>query len=135
MPLSIELTGELETRLREEAEREGVQADAWALDALQQRLAKPNGDAASLSEQETQLLRQINEGLPAATWQRYHELLEKRRPQTLSANEQQELIGIFDQIEVADAWRTESLVELSRLRGVPLQELMQQLGIQTPDDV
>lgn len=135
MPLSIELTGELETRLREEAERDGVQADVWALGALQQRLARPNGDAVRLSERETHLLQQINEGLPDSTWQRYHDLLEKRRAETLSSAEQQELIAISDQIEAADARRAENLAELSRLRGVPLRELIQQLGITAPDHV
>jgi predicted ATPase len=77
------------------------------------------------------LLQQINQGLPQETWQRYHELIDKRRAESLTPDEHATLIALSDQIEELNARRVGYLVELARLRQTPLEALMQQLGIQT----
>jgi hypothetical protein len=74
-------------------------------------------------------LQEINVGLPGETWQRYRELIQRRRGETLTASEQAELISISDQIEELDARRAERLVELARTRNTSLAALMEQLGI------
>jgi hypothetical protein len=85
-----------------------------------------------LSPQEATLLQKINQGLPEALLQRYGELTEKLRAETISVLEQQALHQLIDQIELADAERLQYLIELAQLRGVSLDELMAQLGISTP---
>lgn len=88
--------------------------------------------APHLSPQEATLLQKINQGLPEASLQRYGELTEKLRAESISIAERQELHRLIDQIELADAERLQHLIELAQLRGVSLDELMDQLGIQPP---
>jgi hypothetical protein len=58
----------------------------------------------------------LNQGLPPEMWQRYHELLVKRRTETLTPDEQAALIALSDHIEALNARRMARLVELVRLR-------------------
>lgn len=62
-------------------------------------------------------------------WQHYNELIAKHRAETLSAEEQTELIQISGGIEQANAERMAHLAELARLRHAPLENLMRELGI------
>ena len=88
--------------------------------------------AAGLSQEETLLLRQINRGLPARVQRRFDELSARRRDVTLSVEEQREFLQLVNRIEKADARRVEWLGELAVLRGQPLREVMQELGIGNP---
>lgn len=85
--------------------------------------------AVVLSEREAELLSQIYQGLPAAMQQRLNELIEKRQAYTITETELQELLTLTDQVELFDAARLERLIELAHLRQVPLQQLIQQLGL------
>jgi hypothetical protein len=123
MTLTIDLQPDLERLLRAEAARLGLEPQAYVLRAVRERLGAPaNGD-------ETDLIQRINAGLPAATWRRYHELAAKRQAETLSPAEQQELIGLSDRIEQANAQRMRSLSDLARLRGTTLEQLLSEFGI------
>ncbi len=82
-----------------------------------------------LSEREAELLNQIYQGLPAAMQQRLNELIKKRQAYTITETELQELVALTDQVELFDAARLERLIELAHLRSVPLQQLIQQLGL------
>jgi len=95
--------------------------------SLRARRVAPN-----LPLQETELLEKINQGLPAALWSRYHELIAKRRAETIASNEQAELLSLTDEVETLHAQRIEQLAELARLRGISLAALMEQLGVQAP---
>ena len=95
--------------------------------ALQARRKAP-----SLSQEETALLMRINSGLPAEVRRRYQELIDKRREERLTQNEYEELLRLTDTAEKRQAERLEAMVELARLRNVPLPELMQTLGIKQP---
>ncbi len=75
------------------------------------------------------MLEKISDGLPADLWRRYHELKEKRDDVTLTPQEYSELIRLSDAIEEWNVRRLQWVAELSRLRGVPFQELVQQLGL------
>lgn len=88
-----------------------------------------------LSETESTLLQQVNLGLSQEEWGHYRELIAKRRAETLTHDEQEELIALSDRIEEANARRMESLVKLARLRETPLEVLMEQLGIKAPSHV
>jgi hypothetical protein len=81
---------------------------------------------------ESDLLKEINLGVSTDTWDEYHTLIAKRQAQTLTDDEQQQLIGISDRLEVANVRRMKALIELSDLRGQPLSTVMQELGITSP---
>lgn len=88
-----------------------------------------------LSEDETGLLLQINEGVPEEIHQHYRALVMKRDAEMLTAKESEELLGLSDRIEVLAAVRAGALVQLANLRQVPLMQLMDDLEIQTPSYV
>jgi hypothetical protein len=90
-------------------------------------------EAPHLSQSETRLLLQINQGFPAQTQRRFDELVAKRQAETITPEELQELIQITDQIEQRDAQRLVALVELTQLRGTSLDALMATLGIAPPE--
>jgi hypothetical protein len=85
--------------------------------------------APSLPEDETELLQQINRGLPADLRQRYDALNAKLHDDTITPQEHEELLVLIDRIELADAERMQHLIALARLRGVSVDTLMEQLGI------
>ena len=88
-----------------------------------------------LSEDETRLLLQINEGVPEEIHQQYRALVGKRDAEMLTAEESEELLALSDRIEVLAAVRAGALVQLANLRQVPLMQLMDDLEIQTPSYV
>ena len=81
---------------------------------------------------EADLLQRINQGLPQETWQRYIELVARRRAETLTPDEHVALVALGDQIEEANARRIEYLVELATLRHTTLEALMRELSISGP---
>jgi len=86
----------------------------------------------SLPRNETELLLKINQGLPLDTQKRYDELVAKRKAETLTPDEHQELLRLIDQIEKSDAERVKYMVDLAHLRGTSLTALMEDLGIRPP---
>ena len=78
------------------------------------------------------MLLQINQGIPTDLHQHYHRLIEKRDTETLTPAEYEELLHLSDRIELLTAQRVDALVKLSTLRQVPLLQLMDDLGIQSP---
>ena len=85
--------------------------------------------APSLPKDETELLQQINCGLPADIRQRYNALNAKLHDETITPQEHEELLTLIDRIELADAERMQRLVALAQIRGVSVDTLMEQLGI------
>lgn len=88
--------------------------------------------APSLPTQESTLLRKIGQGLSGTIQKRYDILQGKLLAEEINAEEHQELLGLIDRVEKADADRLQSLIELSQLRQVSLDTVMNQLGIQQP---
>lgn len=88
--------------------------------------------AARLHQSESALLKQIDQSIPDVAQQRYVELSAKLRDQTITPDEHQEFLALIDIVEQADADRLQHLVELSRLRQVSLNDLMNHLGIHPP---
>jgi hypothetical protein len=83
----------------------------------------------SLSDGETALLLSINQSLPSEIRHRYEDLVAKRETMSLTSDEQAELVRLSDQLEADHARRMEKLLELARLRQVPVESLIQELGI------
>jgi hypothetical protein len=89
--------------------------------------------APHLTADESALLARINQGLPAEDRARMRALIEKRDDETITAEEWLELASLTDRLELLHADRLAALAELAKLRGVTLDEVMSQLGIQFPD--
>lgn len=130
--ITLELTPELEQQLRDEAAKQGLDPSHYIVNALKERLHLPLRDVSRLSKAEANLLQNINLGLPSEMWERYHDLIAKRRAETLTTEERATLIEISDQIEQANARRIQYLIELASLRGTSLKTVMQDLGIEAP---
>lgn len=90
--------------------------------------------APRLPPAEADLLVRINKDLPAETRARCEVLRGKLEEGTLDEDEQAELIGLSDEIELFGAERIRCLVELAKLRGKKLGALMKELGIEGPPD-
>jgi hypothetical protein len=107
--------------------------DELDLDRLVERILmlKAKRKAPALPVSETELLQQIDRGIPTELYQQYRYLVTKRDAQTLTDKEYELLLELSDRIEVLAAERTGLLVKLAQLRQVPLIQLMDDLGIQT----
>ncbi|MCB0582475.1 MAG: hypothetical protein KDD10_24565 [Phaeodactylibacter sp.] len=108
------------------AQLEGKELDDFIQQVLSIRVRRKAGH---LEERESELLEMINEGLPAETQERFLELDEKRRAETLTEEEHAELIDITAVMEAKNVQRVKHLSELALLRKVGLRALMEQLGI------
>ncbi len=131
--LTLEITPDLESALRREAEKQGLDTQGFILSTLREQLASMGRiTAPRLPAREAELLREINRGLSSDKWHRYSALKEKRRAGTLTAEEQTELIGLSDRLEELNVRRMECVVELARLRKKSVDALMDDLGIKSP---
>ncbi len=72
---------------------------------------------------------EINRSLSQIQWERYDHLVGKRRAETLTAEEIDELIALSDQVETVNVRRIEYLAELARLRSTTVSALITELGI------
>jgi hypothetical protein len=100
--------------------------DAFLEKALALRKRLP---ARRLSPRASRLIERINRGLDSELCERYEELSRKRKRKTLTADEHRELLQLTHEVETRDAERAEALLELSRLRRVPIRVLMRDMGI------
>jgi hypothetical protein len=75
------------------------------------------------------LLQRINRGIPADIQRRYSELIARRQADRLTPEEHHELLRLTEQAERLDAERAADLAALAGLRGVPLAELLDDLGL------
>lgn len=82
---------------------------------------------------ETTLLREINRSIPPELHDRYAALADKRDNETLTEAEHSELLDIGNQIEWFGVKRLEAMAQLAEIRQVPLLQLMDDLGLQSPE--
>ncbi len=100
---------------------------------MKQRLgpeAQSNTAKGRLTQAEADLLLKINQCLERFDWERYDRLIEKRQAETLTPDEHATLIALSDQLEAANADRTQHLAELARVRRISLPALMAELGLE-----
>ena len=105
------------------------------LDHLVARLQvlRRKSKAPRLSVKESELLRQINQGVPVELQQRHAALRKKLRRAKLTVSERRELLTLTKQMEQFDVERLRQLAELAELRGLSLSDLMRQLGLKPPE--
>lgn len=132
MTITLELPTEFEAQIREEAEKADLDTQAYIVEALREHLRQTQIRPPHLPKTESELLQRINLGLSQADWQRYHDLIARRRAETLTPEEQKELIAFSDRIEEANARRMAHLVDLARSRQTSLETVMEELGIEAP---
>ncbi len=85
--------------------------------------------APHLSKNETKLLEMINYHRPAEAQARFDRLISRRRANKLSQEERTELVAMTHESEMQAAERVRAVAELARLRGIPFDEMLHQLGI------
>lgn len=89
------------------------------------------------TKQEQKFLRTIRENsqLPPKKQRRFNQLRRKLQNETISEREYEELLSLWQEVERRNVERLRALIELAKLRGVSVQELMRQLGIGENTDV
>lgn len=128
----LEVAPELENQIKQAAAKAGLSPDAYILESVRQRLQPTKHLPSSitrLSLREATLLQKINESLSQMDWQRYRELIGKRQDETLTPDEQVELIARSDYLEEANVKRIEYLAQLATLRKTTVPALMNELGL------
>jgi hypothetical protein len=128
MALTVLVRPEAEEWLQEEAAREGVSKEAVAARLLENQWAtarRSPGEDASDSE----LLLQINAGLPLDFVERYRNLRDLLEAEALTENERQEFIRMNQRAEQLNVERMTALSFLAQRRGVTLPEIMKTLGV------
>ncbi len=108
------------------AKREGVAPRDYVETVLARHFHR---QAVTLPAKEAELLQQINIGLPEEAWRCYHLLREKLEDESLTSEEQAELIGITDRLEAANVKRIEALIKLAEMRNTTLDALMDELDL------
>ena len=128
MTIHLNVTSEMEQKLRKVAGQMGLTPDTYIVRLLQKDLQSQT-ESMRLSPEESKLLKQINTSLSAIEWERYRILLAKRNAEELVAQEQVELVALSDKIEEANARRMKAVSELARLRKTSVPALMESLGL------
>ena len=126
MTVVLDLLPEMESKMREVAQAEGLDVPTLARETMAARLREYDPSRALT---ESELLERINRGFPEAFWDRYRLLIARRRVETMTPEEQQEAIGMSDQLE---AWRVERLqylIKLAEMRHTSVESLMQKMGL------
>ena len=113
MPTTITLTGKLEDLFQSAAQREGIPVEVLAARRFE----------------ESELLWRIRIAAPEEETREFHRLLRRQKSGTLTQPEHETLLGLIEARELQAAQRMEDLGALARLRGLPVRELMNKLGI------
>ena len=132
MAITIEIEPELENQIRQAASKAGLAPEVFILESIKERLHQTHhrqSNVKHLPQIEANLLQKINQSLSQIEWLQYRELIARRQAETLTPDEQTELIALSDQIEEANARRIEYVAELARMRNMTLPALMRELGL------
>lgn len=133
MPITLELSPDVEKDLREEAMRRniGVEtlastyfAQSWTRSRRRKHLAS---DTLTLEEQQT--IARLNAELPRTFWSRYNALQEKIHQRTITDEEGRELSTLIEQSEEWNIRRIEAISVMAKKRGIRWTDFMQRFGI------
>lgn len=83
-----------------------------------------NRQAPRISQAESQLLIEINRGLPPDMRSRLDDLLADQEADSLTDSEHDELLYLTNQLEAYDVHRIQLIGELARLRGQPVDAII-----------
>ncbi len=122
MSITVDIAPKLANKLKELVVQKGLDLDNFVNKLLEEQLD-------SIATKEDELLLKINLGIAEEKWKLYYQLIEKRKAETLTTVEYQQLIDLSNEIEIANAERMKYLVQLAQMRKVSLKVLMNDLGI------
>ena len=123
MTITLELPEALERQLRSEAARNGLSLDKQIVQNLSDDAPAGNSSA------ETLLRNKIMRWIPAHQHATYLSLVAKRRTGEVTPSEYEELLLLTDVIETAHVVRMRHIIQLSELLQIPLEALLQEIGI------
>jgi hypothetical protein len=108
--------------------------DAPALDnfisnVLSLRMHRETSDK---QKEEAVLLKKINKSLSIEEINQFRTLNEKRKEGEIKEDEYANLVILLEKIEKLNVSRLKHLTSLAQLRNISVRELIQQLGISTP---
>jgi hypothetical protein len=83
----------------------------------------------SLSLDESQLIKAINQTLPMHIQQKSEKLIQKRREELLMEAEYQMLLQLTAKSEKLQVTRAQAITDLAKLRNITVGELMRSMGI------
>ena len=83
-------------------------------------------------ERELELLDKIYQNFSSATQHRYDALYQKLQEEKIAPAEHKELLGLVELAEKHNAEWLKALAELAALRGVSVEQLKKDLGIENP---
>ncbi len=126
MTLLVDLPPEIEARVHEAAEAEGVDITAYVREAMAASHPFP---AAPALMTEKELVEEINRGFSQAFWERFRYLVRRRQAETMTPAEQKEAISMSDRTEARSVERLQCLIELSKRRGKSVRALMVEMGV------
>ena len=131
MTITIDLPPELERKLRATSAARGVPAEEIVVSALSDRLRRTPTlpDLALLSSEESAIFHDLKDDFSEEDWQRFNELIDRRKAEVLTDTERDELIAFTDRREAYTVKRLEKLVALARLRGISLDQVIDQFGL------
>jgi hypothetical protein len=121
---------------QEELLRAAEQLDDAEIDEFTRSVAalRARRHTPALTRRESELLTEVNSGLPAAALTRYGALLKRRDDESMTVEEYDELLRLSDEVEEKNARRWSAVSDLAQLRGVSLPELAEDLGILLSSD-
>lgn len=129
MSLTIQLPFSIEQELRAKAARQGVSLEKYVTQMLSSGVSDANGGQQAGQSEEDLLLKINTSAILQKDLERFHVLDKRRKAETLSKTEHEELIRLVNRIEIAHAERLKWVVALASLRKVPFQQLLTDLGI------
>ena len=126
MTVVLDLPPEMESKMQEVAQAEGLDVSALVRETMAARLRQYDP---SRFLTEAELITRINRGFPEAFWDRYRLLIARRRTETMTLEEQQEAIGMSDRLEAWNVERLQYLIKLAAIRHTSAGALMQEMGL------
>ena len=85
-------------------------------------------DVPHFSKKESELLLRISRNLSEEQRARMLELTDKLEFESITDEEHAELLRLTDKAEQLQAVRLKAVIDLAKLRGIPFEEMMKQLG-------
>ncbi len=130
MSLTINLPTNIEQQFRQEAATNGLSLDIYLQRLLQQAAHISRKQPNHQQLLESDLLKKINLDISEAEWTNYRHLMGLLRAERITEKEHETLKDLGDKIETANAQRVKYLFELAELKGISVERLMKNLGIE-----
>lgn len=126
MSINIALRPEVEAWLQEEAARDGVTPGEAVARVIESQWSLGTPPPALRGEE---FDKRIREDFSVEFWSQYRMLHQKIQDETSTEPERQEFLGLHTQVEAKNLERMRLLAQMALRRGVPLPDLMQELGV------